>query len=385
MKELWEEICFILHGDISPSISEEMYEQKIIQSLEKMGWSRFRKEIILKRSIQLGSAGRIVPDIILKSLHNNQSFVIEVKKPSADIDNFSHKNQLISYMRQLKLEYGVLIGNQIQIYYDGKLNKEDDPILLASINFSESNQNGLSFINLFHKDTFSYENIEAYAKEKITNLEKEKQKNALLDLLLSSKYQNKMKEIIAENLHQEWDNEIVNNVLDQIIIILSHKKTTQPSHPVTRKYQQYASTIDGELTSTRLFQVEFWEQLCNFAVSSKASLIPRNPTTRPQYYCDIRITGRSDCHISMLVERKKNQISCQLYIPKDKALFNALYSKKEAIEKALDIKEVEWQEMTNECRIITFHNFNFAIQEREEAFTWLLQTANKFKDVFSKP
>jgi hypothetical protein len=50
-----------------------------------------------------------VPDIIL-SLHNNQSFVIEVKKPSADIDNFSHKNQLISYMRQLKLEHGVLIG-----------------------------------------------------------------------------------------------------------------------------------------------------------------------------------------------------------------------------------------------------------------------------------
>ncbi len=234
VKELWEEICFILHGDISPSISEEMYEQKIIQSLEKMGWSRFRKEIILKQSIQLGSAGRIVPDIILKSLHNNQSFVIEVKKPSADIDNLSHKNQLISYMRQLKLEHSVLIGNQIQIYYDGKLNKEDDPILLESINFSESNQNGLTFLNLFHKDTFSYENIEAYAKEKITILEKEKQKNALLDLLLSSNYQNKMKEIMAENLHQEWDNEIVNNALAQITITLSHKKTAQPSHPVTQ-------------------------------------------------------------------------------------------------------------------------------------------------------
>jgi hypothetical protein len=27
---------------------------------------------------------------------------------------------------------------------------------------------------------------------------------------------------------------------------------------------------------------------------------------------------------------------------------------------------------------------NFTTQEREEAFTWLLQTANKFKNVFSK-
>lgn len=383
VKELWEEICFILHGDISPSISEEMYEQKIIQSLEKMGWSRFRKEIILKQSIQLGSAGRIVPDIILKSLHNNQSFVIEVKKPSANIDNFSHKNQLISYMRQLKLEHGVLIGNQIQIYYDGKLNKGDDPILLESINFSESNQNCLSFINLFHKDTFSCESLETYAKERITNLENKNKENELLDLLLSSKYQNKMKEIIAENLHQEWDNEIVNNLLDQITITLSHKKTAQPSDPVTPKYQQHASIMEGELTLTQLFQKEFWEQLCNFAVSSKASLIPRNPT-RPQYYCDIRLNGRSDCHISMLVERKKNQISCQLYIPKDKALFNAFYSKKEAIENVLGIKEVEWQEKTNACRIITFYNFNFATQEREEAFEWLLQTANKFKNIFSK-
>ena len=276
MKELWEEICFILHGDISPSISEEMYEQKIIQSLEKMGWSRFRKEIILKRSIQLGSAGRIVPDIILKSLHNNQSFVIEVKKPSADIANFSHKNQLISYMRQLKLEYGVLIGNQIQIYYDGKLNKGDVPILLESINLSESNQNGLSFINLFHKDTFSYENMETYAKERITNLENKNQEIALLDLLLSSKYQNKIKEIIAENLHQEWVNEVVNNVLDQITITLSHKKTAPPSHSVTHPqftYDQPSGEIKiGQLVKSKMNEIiEYCEQYDNEEVSRLSS------------------------------------------------------------------------------------------------------------------
>jgi hypothetical protein len=60
----------------------------------------------------------------------------------------------------------------------------------------------------------------------------------------------------------------------------------------------------GPLTPTRSFQVEFWEQLCDFAVSSKFPLIPRNPT-RTQYYCDIRIIGRSDCYITMLVESKK--------------------------------------------------------------------------------
>jgi len=59
VNELWQEICFLLHDRISPSISEEMYEQKTIQSIEKLGWSQFHKEIILKQSYQLGSVGRI--------------------------------------------------------------------------------------------------------------------------------------------------------------------------------------------------------------------------------------------------------------------------------------------------------------------------------------
>ena len=41
MNELWEEICFILR-DIPASSNEDVYEQKIIQSLEKIDWSRFQ-------------------------------------------------------------------------------------------------------------------------------------------------------------------------------------------------------------------------------------------------------------------------------------------------------------------------------------------------------
>ena len=74
MNELWEEICFILR-DIPASSNEDVYEQKIIQSLEKIDWSRFQKEIILKQNIQLGSAGEIIPDIVVK-LSGKNAFVI---------------------------------------------------------------------------------------------------------------------------------------------------------------------------------------------------------------------------------------------------------------------------------------------------------------------
>ncbi|MGU9957366.1 MAG: hypothetical protein ACNYPI_06975 [Arenicellales bacterium WSBS_2016_MAG_OTU3] len=67
--------------------------KKIIESLGKFGWSAFKKEIALKVSKQLGSTGKIIPDIVVKSLDTAESFVIEAKRPSIDIDSNSHKSQ----------------------------------------------------------------------------------------------------------------------------------------------------------------------------------------------------------------------------------------------------------------------------------------------------
>lgn len=230
MSELWQEICFILH-DISSSSSEELYEQKIIQSLEKLGWSRFRKEIILKPSFQLGSSGAIKPDILVKLIDRNESFVIEIKKPSADIDNNSHKNQLFSYMRQLKLDFGLLIGNKIQIYYDGRANNTEWPILLKSIDISEANQDGQVFINLFKKDSFSYRQLEGYAEKTIKELATESHKQKLIELIISSNYQEKIRDFIVNDLQQYWDNETIESVLDQSHIKIDYKFNSPADTP----------------------------------------------------------------------------------------------------------------------------------------------------------
>lgn len=230
MNDLWKEICFTLH-DISASSSEELYEQKIIQSLEKLGWSRFREEIILKPNFQLGSSGSIKPDILVKLLEGNESFVIEVKKPSADIDNNSHKNQLFSYMRQLKLIFGLLIGNKIQIYYDGLANNTEWPILLKSIDISEKNQEGLIFIELFKKDSFSYRALECYAEKIITELATENHKQKLIELLVRSDYQGKIREFIINDLQQNWDNETIESVLGQVHIQIDYKANLASEPP----------------------------------------------------------------------------------------------------------------------------------------------------------
>jgi L-rhamnose mutarotase len=226
MNELWQEICFTLK-DIPTHSDESRYEQKIIQSLEKLGWSKFKKEIVLKKNIQIGSSGRIIPDIIVKSLENNKSFVIEVKKPSANVENKSHKRQLFSYMRQLKLANGLLIGNKIQIYYDGvhNYNVSKAPILLKSIEISELDKNGALFIDLFHKNSFSYDDLDQFAKKTIKEISIKKDKEKLYSLLLSTEYKDKVLQFISDDLQQNWNSGTIDSVLTQLSLSIIRKNT----------------------------------------------------------------------------------------------------------------------------------------------------------------
>jgi hypothetical protein len=203
--------------------SEELYEQKVIQIVEKLGWSRFKKEIILRKSYQLGSVGTIIPDIIIKSLNTDESFVIEIKRPSININNKSHKMQLFSYMRQLKLEYGLLIGNKIQIYYDGQLKTENSPILIKSIEISDNNKDNLLLINLFQKQSFSYQNLNAFVEKELARITFENHKEELYNILISNDYKEQIKQLIVNNLEKNWDKEIINNTLDQLSISIKAK------------------------------------------------------------------------------------------------------------------------------------------------------------------
>jgi hypothetical protein len=159
-----------------------------------------------------------------------------------------------------------------------------------------------------------------------------------------------------------------------------------PSAVIERILNEYenieidqTAPTDREPNSTR---IRFWQELSEFAVLNNAPLKIR-PPTRDQYYCDIRI-GRSECYISLTVLTKKNQIGCQLYIPNKKTLYNEFLSNKKTIEENLAIEGLLWEEKTNACRIQAFFPFDFGNQNREDGFKWFLETAYKFKTVFSQ-
>lgn len=109
----WNELCYILSENLPSNISEQLFELKVVQAFEKLGWSQFNNEIIVRESIQLGASNRISPDLVLKSKDKGNLFIVEVKKPTMEVDNSTFKGQLSSYMGIMRLDIGILIGNKI--------------------------------------------------------------------------------------------------------------------------------------------------------------------------------------------------------------------------------------------------------------------------------
>jgi hypothetical protein len=242
--EKWNELCFILSKSISPNLSETVFEQKVIQALEKLGWSYFKGEISVQESIQVGSSGRITPDIIIKSNEINL-FVIDVKRPSDDLKNPSHQKQLLSYMRMLSLDFGMLIGNKIQLFLDGKFFNTNGIVLIDEIEFKRDNEKGLKFVELFSKVNYNKQDIEEHAQEKIQQLKEIEDFKKLKNQLLSENYNEKIIDFLKTELLKEYDEKIIEKVFKILEIKIENKNKIVPLENFERRRTKKYSPIEN--------------------------------------------------------------------------------------------------------------------------------------------
>lgn len=226
--EKWNEICFLLSEHIQKDISESQFELNIIQALRVLGWKEFSGDIAIRNSIQVGAANRITPDIIVKSGENQKFFVIEIKQPSIPF-NTKFQQQLFSYMRLLKMDFGLLIGQGIQVFYDGNLSKQDDPILLETIRFERNSEKGKQFVELFSKETFSFESLEAFVHQAIKKINLKFDFKILTDRILSEDFLKNVPNLIKQEFINEYDGELIDSVLDGLEIEIHNKNLIHPS------------------------------------------------------------------------------------------------------------------------------------------------------------
>ena len=138
----------------------------------------------------------------------------------------------------------------------------------------------------------------------------------------------------------------------------------------------------GELTDTKLQQLDFWTKFKAF-VRTKDTKI-RLQTPRPQHWYDVSM-GSSDAHVALTINSREDLLSCEIYISKNKDLLNFLRERKEEIEKEIGEK-LKWVDAPVASRIKIEKGVSgvFNQNEADTYFTWLYEKTVLFQKVFGK-
>lgn len=143
-----------------------------------------------------------------------------------------------------------------------------------------------------------------------------------------------------------------------------------------------ASPNSGELTETSIKKLEFWKEFKSFVVSRDKKIKLRNP--RAQHWYNMSM-GSSDAHIGLTLNSRENSFGCEVYINRNKDLYNFLLSKKDVIEKEIGEK-AEWIDAQVASRIVIRKEVSgvFDHSEAEKSYTWLYEKTVLFQKIFTK-
>ena len=252
MQEKWNQFVYYLCEAKKNDVDESEYHSTIEAQLQLLGWMKYNNEICHKPNLSIGNNGHIQPDILVQK-DDQKLFVIEVKRPShskiaKDID------QLVSYMRQLKLKAGIYIGEHIEILYDQPDN--ENAVSVLSIPLELDNKRGALFVELFSKDRFSKENIVQFCENRIKEMRHQESLNKIKSHLITDSQRlitEGMKMYLMENYGNTFSDTDIFNMLaslhfsvtpkdKQIQITKAITVSNKEEYNTTKKKRQYDKT-----------------------------------------------------------------------------------------------------------------------------------------------
>ncbi len=165
----------------------------------------------------------------------------------------------------------------------------------------------------------------------------------------------------------EWLNNNTNTDVNFFLIELHAYKIGDsdpaPKFEVIEKPNGFIKNLKGtggdkEMTKTRQERLNFWMEF-NELVKQKGKPFNTRKASIDNYY-DVTI-GKSGAHISISLSKIESKISVDLYISRDKSIFDNLYKNKDKIEDELGFK-MDWNRMDDKLasRITyTINGLNF--------------------------
>jgi hypothetical protein len=242
----WNEICFLIKEHSKQNSKEAFFQNEVVNIFEKLGWSRFKKEIETEKNIPIGATNRLRLDILI-SLEKEKLFVVELKKPTNQgSDRISQ--QLISYMLQLKMKFGLFIGENIQLFYDDP-NDNKHPIKLIEIEFSYDNDEGYKLIEILKRDTFDEKKLIDYCNQKLKKIEENKTLNELIDFFTSTQGNEYVLQLFLNDLSEKHSSKIIEELKSKISInIKSNKYIEQNSDLIKNKISKPSRITSKNIT-----------------------------------------------------------------------------------------------------------------------------------------
>jgi hypothetical protein len=225
----WNEICFLIKEHSKQNSKEAFFQNEVVNIFEKLGWSRYRNEIEIEKSIPIGANNRLRLDILI-SLEEQRLLVVELKKPTNQ-GSQRISQQLVSYMLQLKMKFGLFIGENIQLFYDDP-NDNKNPLKLIEIEFLYDNEEGFKLIELLKRDTFDELKLIEYCKLKLKEIEENKTQNELIDFLTSTQGNEYILQIISKDLREKYSSKIIDELKNKISIDIKSNKYIEPNRDI---------------------------------------------------------------------------------------------------------------------------------------------------------
>ncbi|MBR5254314.1 MAG: hypothetical protein IKV46_04655 [Bacteroidales bacterium] len=267
MKDTWKEIVSDLSCFLTNNSKESEYQREIESCLKQLGWKKSNNTMIPQYNLHFGSVNSLRIDIVLCK-NEIPILPIEIKRPNVGCK--TKDKQITSYMRQLKSNIGLYIGENIQIYYDVSNNYNENAISVFKVEFSEEDKNGLVFCDLLKYEYFNKERLEQFCKEcyekriATKNLEQR-----LTDFFSPVNQQENIKTLIKNKFIEEgFKEEDIENELKDIEINISlkeeSKQTEQPSKNRSKSRDKH------------LFKGKYYF-MCRFALEVIRDIVRKNP------------------------------------------------------------------------------------------------------------
>lgn len=191
------EIVATLQPYIVDNSTETKYQQEIENCLKFLGWRNSNKTMQSQVTINIGNNNSIRPDIVLYK-NGVPVLPIEIKRPN-NTCNAKQQTQLKSYMRQLRLNIGLYIGENIQLYYDNPEDR-DNPISVFKVELQQDDKNGEPLCEILFYPNFDIQKLEDLCKERYNQI------------------------VARNNLHQRLEEFFSeNNAVKNLVILIKEK------------------------------------------------------------------------------------------------------------------------------------------------------------------